>query len=386
MTTVNRTSTVQETVGAARALTDTIGKRAAEIERARRVPRDLLEDLVATGCFSVLVPISHGGLGADLASAMRVFETLARADASVGWTVMIGAASWCDLVGLPRATFDALFASRPRVIIAGVFSPSGSISAEGDRYRVTGRWSFASGCEHADWLFGNCIEGIVDGHPQLRTAVFSPGQVVIEDTWTVSGLSGTGSHHFRVDGILVPSNWTLAPLVDEPCIDEVIARVPVPAMASHCIGSIALGVAQGALDDITALATEKTPLLSESTLARNAHFQFELAHADTELRAARALLYESAESIWATVASGSQLTLEQRARARAAAVWVASRATEVVTSAYRAGGGSSVYAESPLQRRLRDINAVTQHFLVRPDTLTTAGAILAGQDVTVAVF
>jgi hypothetical protein len=58
----------------------------------------------------------------------------------------------------------------------------------------------------------------------------------------------------------------------------------------------------------------------------------------------------------------------------------------VVTAAYRAGGGGSVYAESPLQRRLRDINAVTQHFLVRPDTLTTAGAILSGQDVTVPVF
>jgi hypothetical protein len=58
----------------------------------------------------------------------------------------------------------------------------------------------------------------------------------------------------------------------------------------------------------------------------------------------------------------------------------------VVTSAHRAGGGSSVYAFSPLQRRLRDINALTQHFLVRDDTLTTAGAILAGQDVSIMVF
>ncbi|HEV2430321.1 MAG TPA: acyl-CoA dehydrogenase family protein, partial [Burkholderiales bacterium] len=138
--------------------------------------------------------------------------------------------------------------------------------------------------------------------------------------------------------------------------------------------------------DILALALEKTPLLAESKLAGNAHFQFQLARADTELRAARALLYESAESAWATIAGGSRLTLEQRARVRAAAVWATSLATEVVTTAYRAGGGSSVYAESPLQRRLRDINAVTQHFLVRPDTLTTAGAILAGQDVTVPVF
>ena len=382
----NRTGTAEDTLQAARALVRAIGERAAEIEGARRVPRDLLDDLVAAGCFRVLLPVSHGGLGADLASAMRVFETLARADASVGWTVMIGASCWCDLVGLPRPTFDALFAARPRPIMAGVFSPSGSISREGDGHRVTGRWSFASGCEHADWLFGNCIEGVVEGRPQLRMAVFSPDQIVIEDTWTVSGLSGTGSHHFRADGVFVPSDRTLVPLTDEPCIDDVIARMPVPAMLSLGIGSIAVGIAQGALDDIIALALEKTPLLAESKLAGNAHFQFQLARADTELRAARALLHESAESAWATIAGGSRLTLEQRARVRAAAVWATNLATEVVTTAYRAGGGSSVYAESPLQRRLRDINAVTQHFLVRPDTLTTAGAILAGQPVAVPVF
>ena len=374
------------TLEAARGLAGAIGNRAAEIERARRLPRDLLEDLAAAGCFKMLLPTSHGGLGADLASAMRVFETLARADASVGWTVMIGALCWCDVVGLPRATFDELFSARRHVIMAGVFNPSGSISAEGNGYRVKGRWSFASGCEHADWLFGNCVEGIADGVPQLRIAVFSPDQVAIEDTWTVSGLSGSGSHHFRADGVRVPSARTLAPLTDQPCIDDVIARVPVPALAAHSIGSVAVGVAQGALDDIIALAVDKTPLLAESTLAKNAHFQFELAHADTELCAARALLYESAGSIWARVAAGSPLTLEQRARVRAAGAWATERAVDVVTRAYRAGGGGSLYAASPLQRRLRDINAVAQHFLVRPDTLTTAGAILAGQDIAVPIF
>ena len=71
---------------------------------------------------------------------------------------------------------------------------------------------------------------------------------------------------------------------------------------------------------------------------------------------------------------------------RAAAVWATERAADVVRAAYRAGGGGSIYAASPLQRRLRDIDALTQHFLVRRDTLTTAGAILAGQDVNVMVF
>ena len=79
-------------------------------------------------------------------------------------------------------------------------------------------------------------------------------------------------------------------------------------------------------------------------------------------------------------------TLRHRARIRAAAAWAAEQAAGVTAAAYRAGGGGSIYAASPLQRRLRDINALTQHFLVRRDTLTTAGAIFAGQEVELMVF
>lgn len=387
MTIVNqRTTTPPGALQAARELAPVIGARAAEIEAARRIPGDLLDELIAAGCFRVLLPATHGGMGGDLPVAMRVFEDFARADASVGWTVMIGASSWCDLAGLPRATFDELFAVGPDIIVAGAINPTGSIAAVADGYRVTGRWSFASGCEHADWLYGNCMEGMVDGPPELRLAVFSPDEVVIEDTWTVSGLSGTGSHHFRVDNVVVPTGRTLLVLADEPCLDTPILHIPPPALFSLGIASVAIGTAQGALDDIVTLAVGKVPLLAHAPLAANPLFQLELATADIELRAARALLYETADAAWQTATSTAVFMLEERARIRAAAAWATERAAAIVTTAYRSGGGSSVYADCPLQRRLRDIHAVTQHFLVKRDTLTTAGAILAGQDVEVVVF
>ena len=61
------------------------------------------------------------------------------------------------------------------MIVAGAFNPAGSITPIDGGYRVEGRWGFASGCEHADWIFGNCVEGLVDGHPVLRAALFTPG-------------------------------------------------------------------------------------------------------------------------------------------------------------------------------------------------------------------
>ena len=380
------TTTLIDLEKAVDGLAPTITSRAPEIERARRLPADVLEELVAAGCFRVLLPAAHGGIGADLPAALRIFERLATADGSTGWTVMIGAANWCDLAGLPRHSFDDLFANGPDTIMAGAFNPSGAIAAVDGGYRVNGRWSFASGCEHASWLWGNCIEGIVDGAPQMRIAVFALDEVEIEDTWDVIGLSGTGSHHFRVDDVVVQADRTFVPFASEPCIDEPIVRVPAPALYSHAIASVALGIAQGALDDIVSLSAVKVPLLAPGTLATNALFHHELATADTELRAARALLHQSAVALWDSAVAGAPPTDEVRARGRAAAAWAADRAVAAVGTAYRHGGGSSVYATSPLQRRLRDCNALSQHFLVRPDTLTTAGAVFAGNPLTTPVF
>ncbi len=364
-----------------RALAPTIAARAAESEAARRLPADLLTALRGAGCFRMSLPESHGGLGADLAATLAVLETLAHADASTAWTVMIGGNAWIDLAPLPRTTFDKVF-DRPDVVVAGVFAPSGSITPSDDGYRVSGRWAFASGCEHADVLYGTCTEGA----GQLRMALLSRDDVEIEDTWTAAGLCGTGSHHFRVTDRLVTADHTFRLFADPPSVDAPIVRIPPPTLLAQLIAAVAVGIAQGALDDLLALAAHKVPLLAVAPLAADPLFQVDLAGADTDLRAARALLAATADELWAGAVAGQPPPLTLRARARATAVWVTTRAASVVTAAHRAAGSTAVYAESPLHRRLRDVHTLTQHFLVKPATLTTAGAVLAGRDLTVPAF
>jgi indole-3-acetate monooxygenase len=368
-----------------RAMAPDIAARSAEIEAARRVPGDLLESLKAAGCFRLQLPASHGGAECDLSAAMQVGEELSRADASVGWIVVLGSGIWLDLAGLPRATFDALYPPGGNTITAGAFNPTGVALPVDGGYLVNGRWSFASGCEHADWLYGNCVD-TSSGEPQLRIAVFRPSEVEIEDTWNVSGLCGSGSHHFSVRDLVVPAERTYNVFADEHCVDTPLVHIPVPAAFALAFASVPIGIAQGALDDIVALATDKVPLLSPGTLGANPLFQYQLAEADVKLRAARSLLYAEAAEAWATASAGEEFTVPVRARIRSAAVHAATTAAGVVETAYRAGGGSSLYATSPLQRRLRDVNAVTQHFLLKPDTLTTCGALMAGQEPDITIF
>ena len=264
--------------------------------------------------------------------------------------------------------------------MAGTFNPTGVATPVDGGFRVSGRWSFASGCQHADWFVAHCF--VDDGRmPPLRMMVLPAADVEIVDTWTVSGLCGTGSHDFTIDDVFVPDERTFS-VFEEGGVDGPLGRIPELSFSSLEIANVALGIAEGALAEITTLATAKVPMFADATLAANPLFRHQLGEADAHLRAARALLDgDSRVDLGDRGGRRRSSRPTQRARIRATATWVTAAAAAVVDTAYTAGGGSALYSSSPLQRRLRDVHAITQHFAVKPDTFTLAGAVLAGQDV-----
>jgi alkylation response protein AidB-like acyl-CoA dehydrogenase len=367
------------TFEAVQALLPGIAARVGEIEGGRRIPPDLVAELKSAGCFRSLVPRSHGGDELDLAAHMRLLEALARADGSVGWTVMIGSSAPVVLGLLPVETFDAIYAPGPDVVLGGTFNPTGSAVPVDGGYMVSGRWTFASGCQHSDWFLAHCI--VDDGRmPPIRMMVVPASDVEVVDTWRVSGLRGTGSHDFTITDMFVPDARTFA-LGDHSRIDAPVMRVPELSLSTMLFAAVAIGIAQGALDEITSIAQGKVPAFAMETLATNPLFRNHLGAADAELRAARALAYSEAAAAWRIAADRIEFTLEQRARFRAATTWAVRAAASVVDVAYTDGGGSSIREDNPLQRRLRDVHALTQHFAIKSDTFTLAGALLVGQDV-----
>jgi indole-3-acetate monooxygenase len=217
-------------------------------------------------------------------------------------------------------------------------------------------------------------------------AVLDADAIAIEDTWNSIGLRGSGSHHFSVNGAWVAPERTFVPLLDPKCIDTPVVHIPTPAVFALAIASVAIGTARGALDTILGIAQAKVPLLAGSPLAADPLFHHDLARATAELDAARALVMDVAGRLYERAAHGSVVELDERAQARAAATWATDAALKATEFAFRAGGGGAVYDESPLQRRVRDVHAITQHFLVRPNTFVTAGGVLAGQGLSVPIF
>jgi len=74
------------------------------------------------------------------------------------------------------------------------------------------------------------------------------------------------------------------------------------------------------------------------------------------------------------------IPVAQRAALRLAATEATVRATQAVDLMYDAGGGTSIYATSPLQRCFRDVHVVTQHAMVASSTYELTGRLLLGLD------
>jgi alkylation response protein AidB-like acyl-CoA dehydrogenase len=377
------------TLDRVRRLTAEIAKRSDEIEQGRRVPLDLVDDLTAAGCFRMLVPRRYGGDELPLGAAFDVIEELARADGAVGWTVMIGCSSPVVFGFLPPATFEAIYADGPDVIGGGVLAPKGrAVPVEGG-YRVSGQWPFASGCQHASWLVAQAVV-LVDGKPELqangmpvmRVSAFPADEVEILDTWHVSGLRGTGSHDIRLDDAFCPEERTCGLFGATPTIEGTVFTIPPVAQLGLFVGAVGVGIAQAAIDDVATLAAGgKRPAFGSRRVAESPLFQNQLGEADALLRAARALLHAETDAAWDKAASGEAFSLLDRARLRATGTQVVGLATQVTDMAYSAGGGTSLYETSPLQRRLRDIHAVTQHAAAGRDFFSLVGALLAGEEV-----
>ena len=348
-----------------RALLPEICARAEEIEQARAVPRDLAEKLRSAGVFRRYVPRSHGGDEMWPDEGLTVIEELARADASVAWVAAVGSEGPSFYAYLPPETYDKIFADGPDVIHSGVINATGRRCATSGGYRFSGRWSFASGSNNADYI---AIHGVLDGAtqggpPATRLGVVPASKVQIDDVWQVSGLKGTASNDVVASDLFIPEEWT-GNFAELPKIPRhPLDQRPLLARFGTEFAAVAVGIAQGALDDITDIARNKVPATSPSKLAADPVAQYMVGSLSTDLYMARTLLHQVAKDDQASVGQGppdnTAMVIRRARLARAASV-----AASVVEGCYTVSGTTGLFESCPLQRRLRDVRAVTQHYLL----------------------
>ncbi len=367
---------------------ETLGRdasgRAAEIEALRRLPDDLAEGIRSLGFARAMVPHELGGGEWTVADTVERLEALAYWDGATAWCAMIAATTSLISGSLTEDWAETIYGD-PGAHTGGFAAPVGRATRRGDDLDVSGRWQWGSGTHHCTWIGGGALIVDEDGTPTplddgtvAPFVLFPAAEVTLDDeSWRVSGLRGTGSVDYTVDGAMVPRDrWVQ--IGAGPTIDRTLYRFSFLGALAVGISAIALGLARRAHDELVDMAGGKRPQGSSKTLAERAVVQDEIAQADAARRAARLLLDDAISGAWSVAEHGGGVDAPTRIALRQAATHATQIAASSVDACYRAGGGAAVHERSPLQRVFRDVHVATQHAMVAPRVMEVVGRSLLG--------
>ncbi len=345
------------------------------------------------GLFRLLQPRVLGGAEAEPAVFMQVIEAIAQGDASTAWCLCQACGSSMSAAYLPPEAAREMFG--PGVSVAWGPGTGQAVPVEGG-YRITGRWSFASGGRHATWLGGRCQIVGPDGKPRVdsrgkvigHTMLFEAKAANWADDWQTIGLRGTGSDTYSVKDVFVPeshsfaTDYTLSPdHTTRRYVSDRLYCFSAQSVFASGFAGVALGLARAVLDDFLKTARDKTPRGSTLLLREDPVIQLRFGEAEARLRAARVFLIQTLREMWAAVTPPEPTTLDQRVAIRMAATRALLEAKEALDSVYHAAGATAVFDRQPYERRFRDMHTVVQHIQARQQHFMVIGRHIFGLEI-----
>jgi indole-3-acetate monooxygenase len=373
-------------VARAYSVVETLRAAGSRIEAERALPPDVVAALHMAKLFRLMLPRSLGGDEAHLKTLARTIEVVAGADASTAWC--LGQAAGCAMSAayLKPDAARRLFGGADAVLAWGAGIQGRAIAVDGG-YRVTGKWTFASGCANATLLGGHSYVFNADGTPRKtpegrhldRTALFVKSKAKVDDMWHTLGLRGTASYTYEVADLFVPDDETVDRDKDhERTANGDLFIFPTTYAYATAFSALMLGIAQGMVSDLTALASTKTPRGQSSSLLENPVFQSQLAVLEARLRSLRAYLHTTIDEVWDKAVAARELPLIEKANLKLASTYVITEGVDIATQAYHAAGQTAIFPIHPFERRLRDAHSASQQIQGRPANFVTIGRVMLG--------
>jgi 3-hydroxy-9,10-secoandrosta-1,3,5(10)-triene-9,17-dione monooxygenase len=352
--TATRVASRAELLQRARDLVPVLKERALETERLRRLPRETVDDLLASELIRLGAPERFGGMGSEYDLAYDVAIELGRACGSSAWCYSLWAVHAWMIGHFPEHGQEEFFsAAGPDTLCSSSFAPR-RVHAEPCEggLRLSGRWEFSSGSEPAHWAM------LGTGTPFVF-ALVPRREYEIIDTWYVSGLCGSGSNDISIDTpVFVPEHRILdisrAGVEDHTGWEvhqQVNYRAPLRTFLAWDLVAPLVGMTQGAVEEFTARFAGTAN--SQSDVIR-----LRLAEASAEADAARTLLRHCIDRLLARAASGEPFSELERARNQRDRAFVVRLCMQAVQRLFDVSGGHALFLSNPLQRFHRDAQAV----------------------------
>jgi 3-hydroxy-9,10-secoandrosta-1,3,5(10)-triene-9,17-dione monooxygenase len=373
--------------GRAVELLPVLRKRAAHCEELRRLPDETLREFHDAELFRLQQPQRVGGAELEFSTIVTFGALLARACASTAWNWVNYAAHHMMLGMFPPRAQDEIWGRSSDALIASsfVFPAAKARQVEGG-YVISGRWPFSSGVDPSEW---NMVAGLAfldeNVPPEQRVFLLHRSQYKIIDTWYAGGLRGTGSNDVEAHEQFVPEHLTLAvadtkggPTPGSAVNSGPLYRMPVFALFPYMLSGVALGIAEGLIDEFTSIGT-RTGKMTGARIAEIQSTQIRFSEACAYARASRAAQIGNCREAWELISAGSVPDLKTKARYRLEGAYAVEWAVRAVDVMFGLAGAGGLYESGSAPRAFRDAHAVKQHFSFNTDIAgTTHGRIALG--------
>lgn len=379
----------QDVVEAVRALAPAVAERAAETERLGRLPDTTVKELADAGLFRLTRPRAHGGLAADPACFYEALRELGHACGSTGWTSgVLGVNAWLVAQFAPPAQ-EEVWGASPGALVCSSLAPVGKVVPAGDGFRLTGHWSFSSGCEHADWAVLGGMVPRDDAPAALWYFLLPRTDIRVDPVWSAVGLGGTGSQDLLVDDVHVPARRALALAALHAPVrpghaanPEPLYRLPMGPVLTTSLAAPVVGMAEAAYDAFLTAARARVRF-GDARAAEDPFTQVRVGRAASDIDAARLQLARNIDDLYACAVRGEQPPTALRTRLRRDQVRATERAVYAVDLLMESSGGGALRTgDGTLQRAWRDIRTARGHVANDPErALALFGADALGLDV-----
>ncbi|MFL4901788.1 acyl-CoA dehydrogenase family protein [Streptomyces sp. MMS24-I2-30] len=377
-----------------RELQPLIRSHALHTEQQRRVAGEVVEALTGAGVHRMNVPRHYGGYQTSLRTQVDALSEVSAACGSAGFMALIQAGCAFIAALFPDEAQDEIFTG-PDVRIGGTLIPSSKAVPVDGGYTVNGNSPFATGCQDADWHLLTAQADTGEGPPEMLWLAIPMTDLTVLDDWNVSGLAGSGSNTVVARDVHVPARRVLpvGPLLagafpSRRNSADPFYRMPVLLLFSAWTAANALGLARAALTEFRERIHQRGityTCYKRQHEAPVTHLQF--AEAEMKVSAAELLAADFVGLMESRVADGEPYTTRQRARIRAQCGYLTRLCKEAADLIGSASGASSLHQEVPIQRIVRDLNALSLHSFVNPTAnLELYGRVLSGLDARTPFF
>lgn len=389
-----------ELVARARALVPALRQRALTAEQGARVPAETVRDFEAAGLCRVWIPKRYGGYELDLEAGIESCWEAAKGCASSAWCLSVWQQHSWIVAHFPEQAQAETLGADPNFHIGSVLSPRGKARKVAGGHLLSGRWPFASGCDHGSWIMLGAavvdeageeipVEGMIYGRPKANARLFLMPIKDVQNLgdWRAAGLAATGSHTIVAKDVFIPEHRSISipDTVDGDAPGRALHtgalfRVPYYAFLVTSLASPAPGIAEGALEALVAGAERRVLAPMNLLQSKMVRTDRQIGEAAARIHAARLLFLGNARRIMECGRTGATMGVQERADCRNNVAFAVQLCHEAMETIFFAAGGSSLALDNPIQRAMRDMHAVKAHYFMDIETTRElAGMIRLGK-------